>query len=250
MSIKLSGFKPYKPLERRRRVVNVIGLPKTGKTHFACTTPGPIVYFNFDRGEEGVLDKFVDGTLDSKEIVTKVYEMPKEILLRIEDNMDHYLTIWREFVNDYRAVLQNKDVRSIIIDTETELWEIMRMARLGKMAQVMPTKYGPVNAEFECSLKGVLDTDKNLILIDKLVPEYVNDKPTGKLKRSGYSKLDFVAQDQIRLDREELSPDIVGTVVYSKKNLEVIGRTFEGPLLTFPFIMADIHGTDPEEWMS
>ncbi len=49
--------------------------------------------------------------------------------------------------------LESKEIKSIVIDTASEAWELVRLARFGKLTQVMPQHYGPVNTEFRDMIK-------------------------------------------------------------------------------------------------
>ena len=40
--------------------MTVFGAPKVGKSHFALTAPGPIIYFSLEPGLEGVVEKFME----------------------------------------------------------------------------------------------------------------------------------------------------------------------------------------------
>ena len=54
-----AGFHKAETIETHKRlIVSIAALEKCGKTHFALTAPGPIAYFNFDIGVEGVIGKF------------------------------------------------------------------------------------------------------------------------------------------------------------------------------------------------
>jgi len=129
---KLTATKPG------RLILSVEGMEKEGKTHFALTAPGPIALFNIDCGTEGVVEKF----LPFKDIYTVDY--PNR---RYETQAD-YDDTWAQFLEDYYAALDSSHYRTLIIDTATELWEMIRLCRLQKLTQVMATDYSPVNHEF------------------------------------------------------------------------------------------------------
>lgn len=239
----MKNFKKYQPREVNRRIISIEGLEKSGKTHWALTAPGPIAYFNFDVGFEGVIDKFVDGTVSSKDVYVADYQTPLA-----SENQSLYLNVWKKFWDDYTNALSQKEIRTLVVDTATECWEILRMGRFGKLSKVLPIHYGPVNAEFEYLFKTSYEHDKNIILIHKYVDEYINDKPTGKFKRAGYSKMGYVVQDVLRAHREENTADFSVSVLMSRKNIDKIGMEFEGDLSSFPYVMAGITDTTPEEW--
>lgn len=249
-SINIQGFKKFVPTKTKRRIISVEGLEKCGKTHFALTAPGPIAFFNFDNGMEGVVDKFCDGTVANKDILYVDYSLPpSEFDERPNPNGNpKFLEVWRGFWEDFNRALKSPDIRTLIVDTATECWEILRMGRFGKLTQVMPHNYGPVNAEYESLHKRAYDTDKIVILLHKYRQEFLKDKWTGKYERAGYSKIGYVVQDIIRTHREEGTADFSSTVIMSRKNIDKIGSVYEGELSNFPFVIADITGTDPSDW--
>ena len=75
-------------------------------------------------------------------------------------------------ISSYQWALAEPAVRTISVDTATELWELLRMARFGKLTQVMPYQYGPVNAEFRSLIRMAYASDKNLILLHKMRKVY------------------------------------------------------------------------------
>ena len=127
----IHGFKKVSSEIKPRLIASVSGKEKHGKTSFALSAPGPIIYFNLDFGQEGVIDKYSG----DKDIYEKEYKFT-----RLE-TADRYVTLWTGFVTDFRAALQSK-ARTIIIDTATEAWELVRLARFGKLAQVNQDKGG------------------------------------------------------------------------------------------------------------
>lgn len=210
-----------------RIILSIEGLEKQGKTHFALTAPGPIAMFSTDIGEEGVVSKFGDKDIwvmsidrvddDSAE------EAPKE---------------YARFKKAYVDLLRGKDVRTVILDTATEIWEILRMARFGRMTQVMPYQYGPVNAEYRALIRMAYDYNKNLILLHKMKPKYVNDKRTAEYERSGFGDTGFLTQVNAWIYR--YSPEDGGEfVIYIKdcrQNPDLAGEELVGEVCTFPFL--------------
>lgn len=180
------------PDEVLHRLIMVLsGLEKKGKTHFAFTAPGPIAYFGFDVGEEGVIQKFVN---QGKIIFPQRFKKPMTFGQDSMPSAAGALDEWLRFSRTWYKTLQIDGLRTVILDTESDAHELIRLARLGKLSQVKPHHYGPVNAEYVTLLKAAYDSDKNLILIDKMKKEYVNDKWNGKYERKGYNEIGFLAQ--------------------------------------------------------
>jgi len=213
------------------------GLEKQGKTHFALTAPAPIVVFNFDIGLEGVVDKFAD-----KKVYVVDYNTPGTV-----DQSFDWTGTWEKFKTDYRGMFET-DARTIVMDTATEAWELLRMARFGKLTEVMPQHYGPVNAEYRELLRLAYNSDKNLVLIHKLKDEYVNNQRTGKFKRAGFGDTGYMSQVNCRMERDE-DLEFTLEVEDCRQNALVAGEVMEGPMCAFPWLASMVFtGTGPDDW--
>ena len=159
----LQGFREAESTAGKRLILNIEGMPGKGKSSLALSAPDPIVLFDFDTGLEGVLEQFL---ADGKRII-----VPKESLRHEDsDQQKVWENMWKTFQDSYIRALDSpiKDVRTIVIDTATEAWELKRLVAFGKLSQVQSHHYGPVNADFRRLIKRAYNSDKNLILIHKL----------------------------------------------------------------------------------
>jgi len=200
-----------------RIILSVEGAEKQGKTHFALTAPGPTILFSLDIGEEGVVQKFSD-----------VYVMPM-------GGSNHEAEFSR-FRSVYSEMLADKDVRTIVLDTATEVWELLRMARFGKLTQVMPYQYGPVNAEYRAMIREAYESDKNLILLHKVKAKYVNDKKTNEWERAGFADTGFLVQVNAMVYRDDDGGEFNIYIRDCRKNPDLAGETLSGPLCNFEIL--------------
>ncbi len=240
-------------LPKRRLIMSIGDLEKDGKTHFALTAPGPIGVIDADRGLEGVAEKFAAA---GKEIHMKNYrKMPVRTM---KDNEDH-IARWDAVEEDYHVLLDDPAIRTIIWDTDTELWEMIRMARFGKLTQIKSHHYGPVNAEFRKLVDEAFDSNKNLILISRYKKQYVKKNTqsddsvwNGKYDAAGFNELASIVQVNLRsrLVRDEDGASVPTiTVVNCRQNMMMNGEVFEGDDACFSWVAANIiEGTSPEEW--
>lgn len=241
-----------------RLIAAVAAREKQGKTHFTLTAPGPVVTFNADIGLEGVVHKFLG---EGKEIL--VYNVPMPIVegrnpKRVEEEAGK---IWEDLENAFESALANPAVRTIVLDTATEVWEIVRLAYFGKLTEIKPHHYSGVNGEFRRFLKKVYNTDKNLLLVQKMKAEYVNNNRTGEWEMAGFSDTPFIVQAVIhpfRVDKQmalengaTVEKGEFGVRIYeSRHNPSVNGEIFTGPMAAFPFVAATIiEGTSPDAYM-
>jgi len=201
------GFEPAQATIKHRLILSVQKRQKHGGTHFALTAPGPIAYCNFDKdSREDVLPKFVR---KGKAIYDKTYWLDRANTQ--SDLKDIAQAKIDEFKGDFSALLTT-DVKSIVIDTSTELYAYVRLAMFGKLTQVKPHHYTVVNAWFRELLDSVSYTDKNIVFLERRKKEYIDNDWTGNYERSGFSETPFLVQANIMLERVSI-PD-PGTGVY------------------------------------
>lgn len=211
----INGFSKASNKIIPRLIAAVSGLEKQGKTSFALSAPGPIIYFNFDFGLEGVISKYAS----DKDIYVKEYRFSRVL------TPDKFITLWSGFATDYYNALKSK-ARTIIIDTATEAWELLRLARFGKLTQVMPFHYGPVSAEYLTLIREGYSYDKNVLLLHKEKKQYVNDKFTGDYERAGFSNTGFLVQSNLEVYREGLDGDFFLKIDDCRQNSALGGMEF------------------------
>jgi len=227
------GFTSAADIEiKPRLILSISGLEKQGKTHFALTAPGPIAVFSTDIGEEGVVSKFTE---EKDVYIMKIDRID-------EDSAEQAPAEFSRFRDAYRQMLRGNEVRTIMFDTATEIWEILRMARFGRLTQVMPYQYGPVNAEYRALIRDAYAYDKNLILLHKMKSRYINDKRTGEYDRAGFSDTGFLVQVNTRVYR--YSPEDGGEfAIYiddCRQNPDLAGEELAGPLCSFNFLAGSV----------
>lgn len=228
-----------------RLIVAVSGREKHGKTHFALTAPGPIAYQDLDIGTEGVIEKFVKS---GKVIYHKEYGYT-ELKDRGVNNKEQFKPIWDKFKEDYIAIMDSK-VRTVVMDTASEVWELLRMAAFGKLDHVMPHHYGPVNAEYRSLLRMAYVSNKNLILLHKVKPQYIDDKRTREYDRAGFGDTGFMVQVNMRCWRKMVDDSLTFgvTIDDSRQNADVAGMELTGDMCNFPMVASIITGVDVEKW--
>ena len=161
--------------------------------------------------------------------------------------MDAAQAGWNQYINDYKAFLNSGKIRTIIHDTSTESWELLRIARLGKLIQVMPINYAAVNMEYREMVRLAYDSSVNLVLINKVKKEYVNDQATGKYVRAGFGDTGFLVQVAVKAfkDREGFKLQILNC----RPNPEVEGQILQGDKATFlGLAMTIFPESQSEDW--
>ena len=252
------GFTEASSEEKLRLILNVEGGEKEGKTHFALTAPGPIALIDMDIGLEGVVSKFIK----EKKIYVASFNYREATDPKQWDEM------WQKMKKCFLDALTNNAIKTLVCDTATEMWELLRMASFGKLAQVKPHHYAPVNAEFRDLLRKAYDTDKNLILIHKQKKEYVDEKWTGNMERAGFGDVGYAVQANVISWRVSALDVVYGkgrddeyqgfgiTVKDCRQRPELAGQEFldlsaKGlpTMNTFPYLATQVFpDTNEEDW--
>lgn len=257
-----------------RAIVNVEGGPKNGKTHFALTAPGPIVYFNFDLGCEGIIHK----AAKTKEIIVAglhrknsneifpSYHFAKPVPGSSESRRDNgYLDrvkrnatpLWEKFVADYREALESK-ARTLIIDTGGAAYALAKLAFHG-MDRGKPApaddpygqKSGDMKSLFQGLMNDGLNYDKNVLWLHRLKEKWESNKPTGVFVPDGHNQAQYEVQLSIRLTRKKSrdgSQEFTATVGDCRVAAWMNGEKFVGKDCDFAVVMSEVFGTDEEEW--
>lgn len=202
------GFLPAANLRGkfRRLMLGVAGPTDTGKSEFALSAPGPTMNI--------ILDRMIDGTLDNRDppkargqvVGYKVIPCP----IATSMGQAEYLKYWQEFYAEYRKALTNPDARTVIIDGDSDSWELQRLAEFGRLSKVPSNLYDNVNAARRAMYARAHDSGKIVIATNKVRKDYqtVLDPVTGnaKLNSSGnelrewtgkYEKAGFADQDYL-----------------------------------------------------
>ena len=235
-----TNFKKADDSVKHRLIASISAVEKQGKTHFALTAPGPIALFDFDNGLEGVLHKFSK----KKEIMVSEYKIGNA------QTQETYIPVWDRFKREFLATMRpGNGVRTVIVDTATEAWELIRLARFGKLDQVLPRYYGPLNAEFKELIRIAYTSDKNLLLLHKMKAEYINDKSTGKMTRAGWGDTGYFVQVNLELWRD---PDdgFTALVRDCRQNSELLDLQLVGDMNSFPSLAMLVFPDSKEgEWL-
>lgn len=249
----LSGFRISDEIDRHRLLLNIQGLEKTGKNHFSFSMPGPIAIQSFDNGLEGVINKW-----NKKRVIhVKEYELkvqPGEATEKqVSDAAD---ALWKEFTKDHYDILASDSIRSVILDTGDETWELLRLASFGKQSANVQN-YGPVNAEYRRWINSIKGTDKNLCMLHKMKDEWVGREDangrykaskTGKLERSGFKEIGYILQGNFQTWRDG-DNQFHGTMLDCRQNPDIDGVDFTGEMLNFQQIaMMVFPNSEPNEW--
>jgi len=217
-----------------RLVASVNGLPKTGKTHFALTAPDPIFFVNIDIGTEGVVDKF---QAEGKRIYLYDVRVPRTASKEI------YVPMWENLKKIYEKVFK-VGAGTVITDTDSEAYELARLAKFGKLTQVMPQHYTEVNNEYREILRLAYDSPMNAVFIHKMKPKYIQNARTSEYEPSGMSDMEYNVQVNITMHREDTDEgtEFSAFIKDCRHNPNVNGEWLKGEMCDFNFLLSLIHG--------
>jgi hypothetical protein len=206
---------------------------KCGKTHFALTAPGPISYIDTDLGLDGVVQKFQN----DKKIWVSSQTVNIDQIAQLNPNEASAAAekVQRNIDRAYKAALGV--ARTIVIDNASDLWEIDRLAELGKLDKVLAREYGPVNRKYKSRIQAArAQGTTNLILIHQVKDEYLKNERTGKKKRSGFAATGYLVDANAfmyKVASEPIPDRFHMTITDSRHNPEAEQLDISGTDLTF-----------------
>lgn len=136
----LDRFKRAPSIAVPRIIARLVGPPGSGKTYFALTAPKPIVLFSLDFGTEGTADlpEFAD-----KDIRIVPYDWVIDPAKGDADLKLEAQEIRDRFAEDYKIACEH--ARTVIVDKETELWNLVRYAEFGSPKGDIPRDFDKAN---------------------------------------------------------------------------------------------------------
>lgn len=209
--------------EARRRLIVMAEAPeKSGKTHFSLTTPAMKVgkregigMFAYDvGGVEGVVQKFQKfKRIFLSECRVEIPKMPVggayaswsiQEAQQISTNAEK---MWQVYWDKYRYAVEH--FRTVVLDTSTDVYALLRLAKFGKLTEVKPQHYEPINRIMEEMINMAFSEGVNLVMIHKMKPEWQDNKPTGRIKAQGYGDAVFKSQVNVRLAHDYVEPPVL-----------------------------------------
>lgn len=117
-------------------IVLIGGEEKTGKTTFALSFPKPLAYFEFDiGGYERAISRVPK---EERALITR-YQYPTPLQALVVPNSKELLhaklvvgmkELWYKFLTDYNAACSNPEIRTLVLDTWYQVWEVNRLSVL------------------------------------------------------------------------------------------------------------------------
>jgi len=193
-------------------IVAVCGDEGTGKTTMALTFPKPLRHFDVDVGGY----RRAIWRLSSEGIESKGYPRPIQIdklmgtqgdpstRISIPKKVEGMKELWQQIVTDFVAACMDTEVKTVVIDSATLLWNICHQSHLQELQErqvarwkadsrtrglpydendyrerLQPIEYGPANDRMRTILHTARSFSKNLVLVHYPTDEY-GTMPDGK----------------------------------------------------------------------
>lgn len=265
-SFRKAGFAPIEEVRKQRRVMITTEGPRdSGKTEFALSAPGPGMVLCLDRGFDAVFDNKRPPPTRRNDFFFKVVQAPVPTQAKI----DIYLDYWRSFKQSFYDMLDNPDVRTCVLDGDSDSWELQRLAEFGKLTQIPSIMYTGVNAARRALYARAFDSNKIIIATNKVSKDYktVMDPATGEplkkdgkevrewdgksYKRQGFEDNGYLFSIRLRhLVRDTYNGPEWGIQIRDcKADMALKGLELWGELCNMPALLQTIYPTVPlKEW--
>lgn len=164
---------------KSRMIVAIEGPEGAGKTHWALTAPGPIDFYNFDRGLEGVEDKFPDKQINAHTINLS---LPPELPVDGPAAVDW----WKRAADQALAGISMSlgAARTVVVDKADQLWSAVNLGYPGEVYERKVELY-------QRMIRNAYDGDANLILLHGLKVIFSKNRegqsyPSGDMTCAGW----------------------------------------------------------------
>ncbi len=220
----------------------------TGKTQFWLTAPGPIVILSFDKGLEGVVEKFAD----KKEIRVAEYDWEPT-----DETFDQAeaIKLRDQFVADYYFACEH--ARTVVIDKETDFWNLVRYSEFGDKTAAQ-LNYDALNQRMRKYVQHPKKLSINAGFVESIKDEWVSivkpngkegGKNTGRTKLAGFKEMPGLVNIVMM---HAFEGGVFKTTVPDKArgigSADVMGKTFENLTFTQLGILL-FPDTDEADWV-
>jgi hypothetical protein len=263
-SFKEAGFISASALGKgklRRLMISCYGPPDTGKTEFAWSAPGPIMHLGLDRGHDGTLANPKPPKTRRTDIGFNIVQLPTA-----QATSDRYLVYWQTFYGHLKGALANPDARTVVLDGDSDSWELQRLAEFGKLMQIPAIMYTQVNLNRRNMYARMFDSGKIIICTNKTkkvyadvllgdgTPKLTNSGEAvrewnGEYKPQGFEDSDFVFQIRLLHYYRQETKTFGIQIMKCKQDMSLEGLTLEGPDCNFQGLVQTVFPDVPlAEW--
>lgn len=241
-------------LTKRSALVEVYGDTGTGRTTWALSAPGPIAFLHASEKIEGIIQPHATKIGPNGDGTGGVFDFGGVFIGSDQEVARQAGRVWAELTEAWYDALTW--ARTLVLDTHTEAWELIRLARFGGLKPSggrVDANYGPVNAEFRSLFKAAKQQDGcNVIVIGQTKDEYKGSggmgQRTGKTIRAGMKEIPFYADVIVRTESELLSQSFTSTIEKPWWNSAMMGLELEGEMSNFTTTMELVTEVEDGRW--
>jgi hypothetical protein len=230
-------------LTRNCVFISLSGPTGSGRTSFALSAPGPIALIHASEKLEGVVQKQAgDKDINLFDFGVTLSGGPNERAKQAAEVLEATKEAWTDAFSW---------ARTIVLDTHTEFWELLRYARFGTLTPKghVGNLYTPVNAEMSSFLKEFRGQNStNIIAIGHEREKYRNDRPTGKMEQAGHKFVPYYSDVIIHTGRNVKTGSFEAEILKGWWNAHVESLEFEDEDISFSYLMSLVTETDEETW--
>lgn len=162
-------FKVPAPRKFLGLMIGTEGGANSGKSEFALSAPGPGIMLPLDRQIDGVL-------LNPKPPESRQEDfliIPVPVVLPQAATQAQAQACWKEFYISYlRPALQNPDARTVVLDGDSDSFELQMLAEFGRTTQIPQIQRTSLNASRRAMIAEMSDSGKIIIATNKLKRQY------------------------------------------------------------------------------
>ena len=283
ISMSSKGYLTLQQIAERRCVmIGTEGEANTGKSEFGFSAPGPIASLALDRNIDGVVfnnnpPRSRREDIGIKLVLTEGHfgNKDKDATVAGTRIQSLHQEDWKEYHKDYIEILDNPDVATVLLDGDSDSWELQRLAEFGTLSQIPSIMYDAVNAARRRMIRRAYDSGKNIIATNKLTDIYTNKKnpdgtvemrngkavqeKSGELRRQGFADHKYLYQIQLRhLFKPASFNQTLGRTIPTqfglkilecKPNMDLKGLELWGSDCNFKGLVSVVYPhIDPEDW--
>lgn len=237
--------------------VATYGLHGSGKTRLGCSMPGDIGVIALERKTKQTALK--TATEFGRRLIWPEQDFTApDVNHRLSlstMNIEQAKAYYRKRVNSIKEtgyrMLDQKNIKSIMLDGGSELFDDVLCAEFGRSQRIMPRDRGPCNKEMREFLS--IMASKHLIITHQAKEIWANDKPTGKYDWAGYPHIGYNVNVLIEQYRDNKTGEFRASVVMCQANPSLHGSDGKDILtdeaLTFSNLAMMVYPeSEIEEW--
>lgn len=246
------GYVPMNQI-KRRLMIGTDGPPDSGKSEFALSAPGPGLWICLDRGL-ALLDNPNPPPARNSQFACKVVEVP----LATQMSQPGYLDYWKSFYNQFKTALDNRDALTIVLDGDSDSWELQRLAEFGRLSKVPSNMYDNVNAARRAMYARAWDSGKIVIATNRLRKVYVPKlRPDGQpeisqsgsevrvwnglYERQGFADQEYLWQIQLRHFYDATKHEWGVKIMKCKPDPSLVGLDLKGGDCNFAGLVQTVY---------